>query len=113
MQRQLEVRELTRSDVFGEDMKNMAKRLVSYENVIGLPLPYSTVAAAPLDVYVIKKRYLYYYLDDEAKQQFQNYLKDVPDDDKLRRYFLEKQNFEEYVRQTRPIRDITDNGATN
>lgn len=55
----------------------------------------------PIDVYVIKKRYLYFYLDDIAKQQYLSFLKKYPTDQHLRRYFIEQQNWQEWVKQTR------------
>ena len=64
-------------------------------------LPYTAISAVPLDVYVIKKRYLYFYLDDVAKQQFLTFLKKYPSDEHLRRYFIEQQNWKEYVGRTR------------
>lgn len=66
-QRQLEITELTNSECFGEDHGALASGFSDISKVINYPLSYSAIAAVPLDVYVIKKKYLYFYLDDVAK----------------------------------------------
>ena len=40
------------------------------EGILDRELGFSVISAVPLEAYIIKKRYLYYYLDDIAKQQF-------------------------------------------
>ena len=102
--RQLEVTELTGFECFGEDARALQNGFNSYESIIDRELPYSAIAAVPLDAYVIKKRYLYYYLDDIAKQQFQTYVKKLPPDVRLRRYFIEQKSFKDFVKLNRPKR---------
>ena len=58
--------------------------------MLSYKLPYTAISAVPLDVYMIKKRYLYFYLDDVAKQQFLTFLRKYPSDEHLRRYFIEQ-----------------------
>lgn len=88
-QRQLEITELTNSECFGEDHGALASGFGDVSKIINFPLSYSAIAAVPLDVYVIKKKYLYFYLDDVAKQQFMTFLRKYPEDESLRRYFIE------------------------
>ena len=69
--------------------------------MLSYKLPYTAISAVPLDVYVIKKRYLYFYLDDVAKQQFLTFLRKYPSDEHLRRNFIEQQNWKDYYQRTR------------
>jgi len=53
-------------------------------------MPYTAISAVPLDVYVIKKKYMYFYLDDVAKEQYLTFIKKYPLDTLLRRYLIEQ-----------------------
>ena len=64
-------------------------------------MPYTAISAVPVTLYVIKKKYLYFYLDDVAKQQFLTVLKKYPEDKLLRRYFIEQDNWKDYVHRSR------------
>ena len=66
-QRQLEITELTNSECFGEDHGALTSGFNDVPGLIEYKLPYTAISAVPLDVYVIKKRYMYFYLDDIAK----------------------------------------------
>lgn len=67
IQKQLEITELSGYECFGEDANALASGFKTFESVIDHELPYSAIAAVPIEAYVIKKRYLYYYLDDISK----------------------------------------------
>lgn len=100
-QRQLEITELTSSECFGEDHGALVHGFQNYDEVLSYKLPYTAISSVPLDVYMIKKRYLYFYLDDVAKQQFLSFLKKYPSDEQLRRYYIEQQNWKDYCKRTR------------
>ena len=74
----------------------IANEFRSPEEIAKAPLPYTVISSQPLEVYCIKKTALYYYLDDQAKKQFINYIKQIPKDSLLRRYYIEQQNWREY-----------------
>ena len=63
----MEITELTNSECFGEDHGALANGFNNLEEIFQFKLPYTAIAAVPLDVYVIKKKYLYFYMDDIAK----------------------------------------------
>ena len=66
-----------------------------------------------LDVYTIKKKYLYFYLDDVAKQQYLSFIKKYPSDEQLRRYFIEQQNWKDYFQRTRGSKSVLGVAAGN
>ena len=65
----MEIVELTNSESFGEDATAFEDKGFqrSYDELIDSKLSYTAISAVQLGVYVIKKKYLYFYLDDVAK----------------------------------------------
>ena len=58
---------MTNSECFGEDHGALVNGFNNLDEIFQFKLPYTAIAAVPLDVYVIKKKYLYFYMDDIAK----------------------------------------------
>ena len=77
-QRQLEITELTTPESFGEDHGALVNGFNNLDEILKKKLPYSAISAVPLDVYVIKKAYLYFYLDNVAKQLYLTFVKKYP-----------------------------------
>ena len=68
----------------------------SPEEIAKAPLPYTVISSQPLEVYSIKKTAIYSYLNDEAKKMFLNYIKQIPQDQILRRFYIEKTHWKEF-----------------
>lgn len=74
----MEISELTTPESFGEDHGALLNGFNNLEEIFKNKLSYAAISAVPVEVYAIKKKYLYFYLDNVAKQHYLTFVKKYP-----------------------------------
>lgn len=71
----LEIAELGHFECFGEDYRNVSNFLLSNTELAQQSIPYSVVCTMPTEIYCVKKRDFYEYIDDRSRKRFMLFIR--------------------------------------